>query len=312
MAAGHIMRRLGVPRRESGDPVEFTKFAGGGNDFVIIDNRRHEVGDGAALAKVVCTRRLSVGADGLILIETSARARLKMVYFNPDGSRAFCGNGTRCAARFAFMNVVAPRRMTIETDAGVIPAEVLENGEVTLTMPGPGSFVAEKPLATAEGSTIEGAFVTIVAPHYVVPVQRDLWNRDLSVVGPAIRRHPDLGSEGANANFVLVRDRNEIEIRTWERGVEGETLSCGSGVMASVSAMALRGEVDSPVTVLTRSGIRYRVELEWVGEDAARKIKAIRFTGDARVIYKSLFTADTLSGFDADWVRTPTDRGPRT
>jgi diaminopimelate epimerase len=130
-------------------------------------------------------------------------------------------------------------------------------------------------------------------------------------VGPTIRSHPDLGPEGANADFVLVRDRNSIEIRTWERGVEGETLSCGSGVMASVAAMALRGEVDSPVSVLTRSGIRYRVELDWDG-GAKRVIKAIRFTGDARLVYKSHFTADTLSGFDAEWVRNPTESGPRT
>jgi len=311
MAAGHIMLRLGGPKRESGDAVEFSKFAGGGNDFVIIDNRRREITDGAALARIVCTRRLSVGADGLILIETSNRARLKMVYFNPDGSRAFCGNGTRCAARFSYMNVVAPRRMTIETDAGVVPAEVLENGEVSLTLPGPGDFV-EKPLRTPEGSSVEGCFLTVGVPHYVVPVHQGLWTRDLSAVGPTIRRHPDLGADGANADFVLVRDRGAIEIRTWERGVEGETLSCGSGVMASVAAMAIRGEVDPSVSVLTRSGIRYRVELEWEDPGTRKVIKSIRFSGDARLIFKSSFTADTMSGFDADWVRNPTEGGPRT
>jgi diaminopimelate epimerase len=307
MAAGHMLGRDGH-KRDGGEAIEFSKLAGGGNDFVVIDNRRRDVADGAALAKIVCTRRLSVGADGLILIETSARARLKMIYFNPDGSRAFCGNGTRCAARFAFLNVIAPRRMTIETDAGVLPAEVLENGEVTLTMPAPTDFVSERALTTPEGSTIEGCSITVGVPHYIVPVQRDLWSRDLGVVGPAIRNHPDLKPEGANADFVLVRDRGSIEIRTWERGVEAETLSCGSGVMAAVAALALRGEVDSAVSVLTRSGVRYRVELDRAGEGT---IKSIRFTGDARLIYRSCFTADTLSGFDAEWVRNPTPVGPR-
>jgi diaminopimelate epimerase len=306
MAAGHMRTTAGY-KRENGEAIEFSKFAGGGNDFVVIDNRRRDVPDGAALAPLVCTRRLSIGADGLILVETSPRAKLKMVYFNPDGSRAFCGNGTRCAARFAFLNVIAPRRMTIETDAGVIPAEVLEGGGVTLTLPGPTDFVAEKPLTTPEGSTVEGCFVTVGVPHYVVPVQHDLWTRDLGVVGPAIRRHEALQPDGANADFVLVRDRHSIEIRTWERGVEGETLSCGSGVMAAVAALALRAEVESPVSVLTRSGIRYRVELERDGES----IRSIRFTGDARLIYKSTFTADTLSGFDPEWVRNPTPGGPR-
>jgi diaminopimelate epimerase len=306
------MLRFGGQKRESGDAIEFSKFAGGGNDFVIIDNRTRAVPDGAALARRVCARRLSVGADGLILIESSLRAPLKMVYFNPDGSRAFCGNGTRCAARFAFLNVIAPRRMTVETDTGVIPAEVRDNGEVTLTMPGPTAFVRERPLATPEGSMIEGSFVTMGVPHYVVPVQRDLWRRDLGVVGPTIRHHPDLQPDGANANFVLVRDRHALDIRTWERGVEGETLSCGSGVMASVAAVALLGEVDSPVMVLTRSGIRYRVEVEWGGEGGDRTIHSVRFTGDARLIYKSTFTADTLSGFDPEWVQNPTEAGPRT
>ncbi len=307
-----MMLRLGGKKRTSGDAIEFSKFAGGGNDFVIVDNRDGAVEDGAALAPLISTRRLSVGADGLILIESSARARVKMTYFNPDGSRAFCGNGTRCAARFAFMNVIAPRRMTIETDAGVLPAEVLDSGEVTLTMPGPTHFERERPLDTTEGSRIEGCFVTVGVPHYIVPVQRDLWRRDISVVGPAIRNHVALKPEGANADFVLVKDRGSIEIRTWERGVEGETLSCGSGVMASVAAMALVGQVDRSVSVLTRSGVRYRVELELSGEGAGLSIKSIRFTGDARLIFKSYLTADTLTGFDEEWVRNPTDAGPRT
>lgn len=306
------MLRLGGKKKASGDAIEFSKFAGGGNDFVIIDNRDGIVEDGAALAPIVCMRRLSVGADGLILIEMSKRARLKMVYFNPDGSRAFCGNGTRCAARFALMHVIATRKMTIETDTGVIPAEVLDHGEVTLTMPGPAHIALQRPLATPQGRTVEGSFLTIGVPHYIVPVKGDLWRHDYSVVGPAIRNHQELQPDGANVDFVRVRDRGTIDVRTWERGIEGETLSCGTGVMAAVAAMALRDEVDSTVSVLTRSGIRYRVELEWTGAGETRAISAVRFTGDARLVFRSTFTADTLSGFDADWVRNPTDEGPLT
>ena len=114
-----------LPSLQKNEPLAFAKMAGAGNDFVVIDNRSNRLGDPSDLARRICTRRLSVGADGLILIETSARATFRMRYFNSDGSLAdFCANGTRCAARFALLGVIAPRRMTIETDAGIIGAEI--------------------------------------------------------------------------------------------------------------------------------------------------------------------------------------------
>ena len=106
------------------DPLTFSKMAGGGNDFVIIDNRSGRIDDAASLTRCICTPHLSVGADGLILIENSSRATFRMRYLNADGSLAdFCANGTRCAARFAYVNVIAPKKMTIETGAGIIGAE---------------------------------------------------------------------------------------------------------------------------------------------------------------------------------------------
>src|ERR1700742_278365 len=141
------MRGLGTGSSAKQDPPPFSKMAGGGNDFVIIDNRSRIVGEASELARKVCTRRLSVGADGLILIESSARATFRMRYLNADGSQAdFCANGTRCAARFAFLNVIAPRRMTIETEAGVIGAEVHDGSAVTLALPSPGAFQPSRPL----------------------------------------------------------------------------------------------------------------------------------------------------------------------
>src|SRR6478672_1735494 len=117
---------------QSGEPLAFSKMAGGGNDFVMIDNRAGRVTDAAGLTKRICTRRLSVGADGLILIESSQRATFRMIYFNSDGSRAdFCANGTRCSARFAHVNAIAPEEMTIETDAGIIGGHVAPDGLVT-------------------------------------------------------------------------------------------------------------------------------------------------------------------------------------
>src|SRR5438552_17166084 len=151
---------------KSNEPLTFFKMAGAGNDFVIIDNRAGRVVDPSELTRRICTRRLSVGADGLILIETSARATFRMRYYNYHGGLAdFCANGTRCAARFAFMNVIAPRRMTIETDAGVVGAEVGDRGEVTLSLPPPRAFAAERPLRVGE-RTIRGSSLRVGLPHY--------------------------------------------------------------------------------------------------------------------------------------------------
>src|SRR5947207_433927 len=165
---------LSTPK--SNEPLAFSKMAGAGNDFVVIDNRSGRVADAGELTRRFCTRRLSVGADGLILIESSARATFRMRYYNSDGVLAdFCANGTRCAARFAFTNVIAQRQMTIETDAGVVGAEIGDRGDVTLSLPPPQAFIADRPLDV--GSTIiRGSSVMVGVPHYVVFLRDDLWS----------------------------------------------------------------------------------------------------------------------------------------
>jgi diaminopimelate epimerase len=284
------------------DPLQFSKMAGGGNDFVVIDNRGGRVTNAADLTRRICTPHLSVGADGLILIETSARATVRMIYLNADGSRAdFCANGTRCAARFAFMNVIAPRKMTIETDSGVVGAEVGETGAVTLSLPSPQDFVASRPLRVGE-TLVEGSFVMVGVPHYVIFLRGDLWSQTIiEPLGRAIRHHPDLAPAGANVNFVVIRDWHSIEVRTYERGVEAETLSCGSGVVASVTTTALFGKSRSPVSVLTRSGITLEVSYTF-DRDA---LADVRLKGDARLIYKAALTGETLEGFDPEFFRNP-------
>jgi diaminopimelate epimerase len=286
------------------DPLAFSKMAGGGNDFVVIDNRVAKIGDGSDLARRICTRALSVGADGLILVDMSARATFRMRYYNSDGSLgAFCGNGTRCAARFAFLNVIAGRKMTIETDAGIVGAEIGEGGQVTIALPPPYSFRPQRPLPIGE-RLVRGSSILVGVPHYVVFLHDDLWQQDITPLGRAIRRHPDLEPDGANVNFVVVRNEHAIEVRTYERGVEAETLSCGSGVVASSVTSALFGKVQSPVTVLTRSGVSYEVTFE-IRNGYADEVK---LRGDARLIYRATITPETLEGFDPDFVRDPASR----
>lgn len=284
------------------EPLSFSKMAGGGNDFVVIDNRQAKIADAGDLTRRICTRALSVGADGLILIEHSARATFRMRYYNSDGGLStFCGNGTRCAARFAFLNVIAGRRMTIETDAGIVGAEIGEGGQVTLSLPAPHSFRARRPLVI-DKQTVHGSSIMVGVPHYVVFLRDNLWAQNITPLGIAIRRHPDLAPDGgANANFVVVRDEHSIEVRTYERGVENETYACGSGVVASAVTSAQFGKVKSPVSVLTRSGIT--LEVSFTLQDGF--VDDVKLRGDARLIYRATITPETLEGFDPEFVRDP-------
>ena len=283
------------------DPLSFVKMAGAGNDFVVIDHRGGGIDDPAALTRKICTRGLSVGADGLILIEQSDRATFRMRYFNSDGSLGeFCGNGTRCAARFAVLQGIAPAKMTIETDSGVVSAEVGADELVTISLPPPQGFRADRQIRVGE-ETIQGSSITVGVPHYVTFPRSDLWSLDIVPVGRAIRMHRDLQPAGANVNFVNVRDSHSIDIRTYERGVEAETLACGSGIVASVSVSALSGKVTSPVSVTTRSGATLLVSFTLDG----REMRDVRLRGDARLVYRGTTTPETIAGFDADFVRDP-------
>jgi diaminopimelate epimerase len=286
---------------DSAAGLPFAKMAGAGNDFVMIDHRDPLGGDPAGLAKLICTRRLSVGADGIILVEPSSRATFRMVYFNADGSLAdFCANGTRCAARFAFLRGIAPREMSIETGAGIVDATILEETGVRLALPPPSGFEASRALRTGSGA-VEGSFIVVGVPHYVIPVASRLWEIDIEPQGREIRMHPDLAPAGVNVNFVERRGSSAVDVRTWERGVEGETMACGSGVVASVAVLALLGELEPPVSVLTRSGAHLQVDYRIEGE----RLAGVTLEGDARIVYEGVLSGEAASGFDPEFVRDP-------
>lgn len=235
-------------------PIAFAKMSGSGNDFILIDNRRGVVDEADLTAFVVgiCRHRLSVGADGVILIERSERADFRWRLFNPDGGEAeMCGNGARCAARFAYREKIAGPLMEFETGAGVIGAEVAEPW-VKVRLTPPHGLELDFPLALDEGER-RASFVNTGVPHAVVAVE-DLEAIDVARLGGEIRRHPRFGPRGTNANFVQVRAPGRIAVRTFERGVEGETLACGTGATAAALVMAASHGWGSPVEVLTRGG----------------------------------------------------------
>ena len=239
--------------------IEFYKMSGSGNDFIIIDNRdlSLNVGDLPTFARLVCQRKISVGADGLLLIEPSKTVDFKWQFFNSDGSRGeMCGNGSRCIARYAHLKGIAPAKMSFETIAGIISAEV-KNDMVKVKLTDPSSVQAIGKLIFDDCQFILDSVDTGV-PHAVTFVD-NLEKCTVFEWGRKIRRHDYFQPKGTNANFATVLDRHQIQVRTYERGVEDETLACGTGAVASVLAAASRGLVETPVDVIVQSGETLRI-----------------------------------------------------
>jgi diaminopimelate epimerase len=239
--------------------IEFYKMSGSGNDFIIIDNRdlSLNVGDLPTCARRGCARKISVGADGLFLIEPSRTVDFKWQFFNSDGSVAeMCGNGSRCVARYAYLQGIAPKEMSFETIAGIISAEV--NGDIVKVKLTDPSAVEAGIKIDADGQKFILDSIDTGVPHAVVFVD-DLDDCAVFDLGRKIRRHECFQPRGANANFATVIDRHKIRVRTYERGVEDETLACGTGMVAAVLTAAQRGLVESPTDVLVQSGETLRI-----------------------------------------------------
>jgi diaminopimelate epimerase len=237
--------------------IPFHKIHGNGNDFILIDNRRNILRgkDLGGLAKQVCHRNRSVGADGLIVIVPPGdrkTADFRWRFFNSDGSEAeMCGNGSRCAARFAHLRKIAPRKMAFETLAGLIRAEVKKD-TVRVQLPGASGLRLNIPVPLETGVRT-GHFINTGVPH-VVYLSDHLGSEDVIAVGGATRRHELFRPAGTNANFIQIDGPHKLGIRTYERGVEGETLACGTGAVAAALIAAALGKVRSPVTVTTKGG----------------------------------------------------------
>jgi diaminopimelate epimerase len=262
--------------------IRFFKMSGAGNDFVVIDNREGVVPEPATtFAARVCARQAAVGADGLLLLEPSARKDFRMRYFNTDGSEAeMCGNGGRCIARFASMVGAAGRRMEFENLAGDFRAALTEGERVRLEMTDPHSLKLSLELAVA-GQQMTVHSLNTGVPHVIVP-WHDLTTAPVVEMGRALRHHEAFAPKGTNVNFVKVTGPNAIAVRTYERGVEDETLACGTGSVASAIVAALLGRVSSPVSVTVRSGSVLGVHFALEGEQA----REVALEGEAVVLFE--------------------------
>lgn len=274
----------------AGAAIRFTKMSGAGNDFVVLEaDEASRLGEAlAAWVRRVCARGVSVGADGVIVVRREGDGVIGMRFLNPDGGAAFCGNGTRCAARFARQRAWAGDTMVISTQIGEVPAEILGD-RVRITLPPPedhGRLTLE-----VEGRRFAGRHVVAGTPHFVVPFE-DLAAAPILEAGRPLRRHPHFGDAGTNVDFVAWRSDAALGIRTFEKGVEGETLSCGSGAVAAAFAARIDGAA-AIVRVVPWSGVPLQVSFPGPVD---RPLAAV-LEGDARVVFEGSLNPEAVEGF---------------
>ncbi|MBU0683057.1 MAG: diaminopimelate epimerase [Candidatus Omnitrophica bacterium] len=264
----------------------FIKAVASGNDFIIIDNKNGELNsqnlDYSKIAQDVCQRKLSIGADGLLVLEGSNNAVFKMRIFNPDGSEVdMCGNGLRCSALYASVSGWGDN-LTIETGAGILSA-ACNADTVKLKMSDPKDIKLDINLGV-DSLILKVHHINTGVPH-VVHLVEDLEKYDVVGIGLKIREHKVFAPAGTNVDFVSDIESSYARVRTYERGVEDETLACGTGITASAVILGLLKHVTSPVTLRTESGEKVIVYFKIDG----RKVTDVYLEGKARIVCEGKF-----------------------
>lgn len=280
-------------------PIDFMKLHGSGNDFVVIDNRNSVLSESGLsdFSRLVTRRATSIGADGVVLIENAVEpdTDFRWRYFNADGSEGeMCGNGAMCGARFAELIGAAPADTAFSTMSGVVRASVdPATGQVELAMPDTGLI---EPARTVEvdGTAYELIPIQVGVPHAVLYVENAdaFGNRnELERIGSAIRRSDAFAPAGTNVNVVSPLGGNRLRMRTYERGVEAETLACGTGAIATTVVSAGRGMVTAPVEIMTSSGMPLVVSFD-LRQNGAR---TVTLRGQTRLVMTGSIRPDALA-----------------
>ena len=262
--------------------VEFTKMNGAGNDFVLIDNRERKIDLAREQVARICHRQRGVGADGLFLLVPNATGKAEWAweFYNSDGSTAdMCGNGARCFARFIQKKAGTNGQTTFETGAGVITA-AFHGESVTVSLTPPKDLELAQKVVTKDGPLTVHSINTGV-PHAVIFVP-DADKAMVQQLGQEIRYHPHFAPKGTNVNFVQVLGKNSIRVRTYERGVEGETLACGTGVTASALIASRVHGFTSPIKVQVQGGDILEVSFS----EQASNFSDVRLTGPAEFVFE--------------------------
>lgn len=274
-------------------PIPFAKMSGTGNDFIIIDNRGKIVADDemADLAVQACRRGQSVGADGLLLIEDDEELDFAWRFFNSNGSEAeMCGNAARCVARLAYLDGIAGPESVFRTLAGPIRASV-DGSVIRVQLTRPHGLEPEFALAVGDNRVFTAGFVDTGVPHTVLVLEDSrLETTAVEELGREIRFHQRFAPAGTNVNFVQIMDSGNIHVRTYERGVEAETLACGTGVVAAALVTTVRGLTTPPVSVTTKGNDVLIVHLDETDPMAGN----VYLEGNASIVYRGELTAETI------------------
>lgn len=261
--------------------LHFWKMSGAGNDFVLVRARDLGGRSAPALARRLCDRRRGIGADGLLVVDRGG-AMLGLRYFNADGSRAFCGNGSRCAVWYGRVSGLARgARVRLDADGEMLEAEVTGPETVRLRMPDSSDIRLDLDLPLAGGRR-RAHHINTGVPHAVLFVS-DLEAVDVAGEGRALRRHKAFAPAGANVDFVK-REGEGLAVRTYERGVEAETLACGTGAVASALIAIRLGKAESPVRCRTRGGDTLTVHTRYSTLDT--RFSDVWLEGPARIVFE--------------------------
>jgi len=262
--------------------VTFTKMVASGNDFVVLD--RLPRGRPASLVRAICERRYGIGADGLLLLEKSKKADIRMRIFNADGSEAqMCGNGARCAVLWVSRQAgIKKSGINLETKAGIITSRILGD-KVQIKLTEPRNLKLDFALKINRRA-LHLSFINTGVPHAVV-FSEGLKNIDVLNLGRQLRYHQYFSPGGTNVDFVEPLNRNAIRVRTYERGVEDETLACGTGSVASALIFALKANANNMINVYTKSTEVLKVYFERSGSH----FKNVWLEGKARIVYQGAY-----------------------
>lgn len=267
---------------------------GAGNDFVLIDDRDESFPERGDLIAAMAADRTGVGCEGVILVRNSKRADFRMTFYNPDGTEAeLCGNGARCVAAFAkHIGAVKSSCMTFETGAGLVDAEIVDEGLVKIWMPEP---VARRygcaAVCDEDGSmSVTGDFIVVGVPHFIVPVA-NVTKVDVAKAGRALRLSPAFAPNGTNVDFVQYIPPSKAIIRTYERGVEAESGACGTGAVATAVAGVEVHGMSLPMHVRSSQGYDLVID----GDYRQSQGTGFTLTGPVRVVFEGEMELEAFS-----------------
>lgn len=271
--------------------ISFTKMSGAGNDFVVVDNRSGIISNPTKFTIAVCNRRQGIGSDGVLLVETSTKVDFTMKYYNADGSNAgMCGNGGRCLAKYAYDNgIVNKSNFRFEAFGYIYEATRIDSTIYELKMKDPSDIRVNQEI-NLEDRTIKGNYLNTGTDHSVIflednPKIGELNTADIFNLGRSIRYHEVYQPIGTNVNFVSKVGSNSIRIRTYERGVEDETLACGTGSVASALVSAMKFGMVSPVIVNVLSGVDLEIGFD---RNDSNTFTNITLKGPAETVFEGI------------------------